>query len=109
VCRKQVSTKPGVAQIYFPSGPLLLRRSIVLLGTEARLPHGQIHGYVYQVINRGNDRGPVFHEEEDYSIFLDLLAAAKYRHQVKVLAYGSCGHIGRAALKAFRFNTTAIS
>jgi REP-associated tyrosine transposase len=52
-----------------------------------RLPRGQIHGYVYHVINRGNDRTTVFHDEEDYATFISLLAAAKTRHQVKVLGF----------------------
>ena len=52
-----------------------------------RLPRGQIHGYVYHVINRGNDRATVFYQEEDYSGFLDLLAAAKTRHQVKLFGF----------------------
>lgn len=46
-----------------------------------------MNGYVYHVINRGNDRATVFHEEEDYAVFLDLLAAAKTRHPVKLFGF----------------------
>jgi REP-associated tyrosine transposase len=52
-----------------------------------RLPRGQISGYAYHVINRGNGCATVFHDEEDYSIFLDLMATVKSRHHLKVFGF----------------------
>ena len=52
-----------------------------------RLPRGLMHSHVYHVINRGNDRSTVFHDEEDYSSFLHLLAAAKIRHPMKLFGF----------------------
>jgi putative transposase len=36
-------------------------------------------GVCYHVLNRGNDRRRVFHRDEDYAGFLDLLARAGQR------------------------------
>lgn len=52
-----------------------------------RIPRGQTAGYAYHVINRGNDRAQVFHKAQDYEAFLELLAAAKARHDVKIFAF----------------------
>lgn len=52
-----------------------------------RIPRGQQAGYAYHVINRGNDRATVFHKAQDYEAFLSILAIAKARHPVKVLAF----------------------
>jgi putative transposase len=52
-----------------------------------RIPRGQAAGYVYHIINRGNGRSEIFHKSQDYQAFLDLLAAAKKRQPVKVLAF----------------------
>ena len=51
-----------------------------------RIPPGQIAGYAYHVLNRGNGGMTVFHKDGDYSAFLDLLAKAKTKFSVKVLA-----------------------
>ena len=42
---------------------------------------------VYHVLNRGNGRAEVFHKPEDFAAFVRLLAEAKERYPVKVLAY----------------------
>jgi putative transposase len=52
-----------------------------------RIPRGQQAGYAYHVINRGNDRATVFHKAQDYEAFLTMLAIAKARHPIKVLAF----------------------
>lgn len=52
-----------------------------------RIPRGQASGYAYHVINRGNGGRVVFHGEGDYRAFLELLATAKTRFAVKVLAF----------------------
>ena len=51
-----------------------------------RIPRGQVAGYAYHVLNRGNGGMTVFHKDGDYSAFLDLLAKAKIKFSVRVLA-----------------------
>jgi len=41
----------------------------------------------YHVIQRGNNRNPIFFSEEDYLFFLDTLAEAKIKHPCLVLGY----------------------
>ena len=45
-------------------------------------------GLVYHVINRGNNRQPVFHDEGDYAAFLKALADLKERKPFEL--YGYC-------------------
>lgn len=52
-----------------------------------RIPRGQLAGHAFHVLNRGNGGATVFHADGDYRAFLDLLAAAKARHPVKLLAF----------------------
>ncbi|GIX48877.1 MAG: transposase [Candidatus Tectimicrobiota bacterium] len=52
-----------------------------------RIPRGQMAGYAYHVINRGNARAPVFHKAHDYEAFVELLARAKARHPVRLFAF----------------------
>lgn len=52
-----------------------------------RIPRGQVAGYAYHVINRGNSRAEVFHGSGDYKVFLELLASAKARYGVKIFAF----------------------
>jgi putative transposase len=51
-----------------------------------RIPRGYIAGHVYHVLNRGNGGTTVFHKAGDYAAFLDLLATAKAKHSVILLA-----------------------
>ena len=41
----------------------------------------------YHVLNRGNNRACVFHQDGDFQAFVDLLSEAKLRHPMRVLAY----------------------
>ena len=52
-----------------------------------RAPRRLQSGYIYHVINRGNGQAKVFHKPQDYEVFIDLLAAAKQRHPVKLFAF----------------------
>jgi putative transposase len=52
-----------------------------------RIPRGQIGGYAYHVLNRGNGGAAVFHKEHDYSAFINLLAEAKGKFPVQVLSF----------------------
>ena len=53
------------------------------------IPHAQQAGFVYHVINRGNGRATIFHHAQDYQAFLSMLALAKTRHPVKMLAFSN--------------------
>jgi putative transposase len=39
------------------------------------------------VLNRGNNRACVFHQDGDFEAFVNLLSEAKLRHPLRVLAY----------------------
>ncbi|MBI3621633.1 MAG: transposase [Nitrospirae bacterium] len=52
-----------------------------------RIPRGQVAGYAYHVINRGNGGAAIFHNAGDYQVFLRLLCAAKTRFAVKVFGF----------------------
>jgi len=52
-----------------------------------RIPRGEFAGYCYHVLNRGNGRARVFHTDADYRAFIQLLALAKHRFAVSVLAF----------------------
>jgi len=41
------------------------------------IPRGQVAGYAYHILNRGNGGATVFHKDGDYTAFLNLLATAK--------------------------------
>jgi len=41
-----------------------------------RIARGQLGGVFGHVINRGNGRQTVFHDEDDYAAFLELLGEA---------------------------------
>src|SRR5271157_1892515 len=41
----------------------------------------------YHVLNRGNYRASVFHKDGDFDAFVDLLAEAKLRNPMRILAY----------------------
>jgi putative transposase len=44
-------------------------------------------GYVYHVINRGNDRNRVFRKEDDYRAFVQLMVDANQRLAMRVTGY----------------------
>jgi len=52
-----------------------------------RIPRGQVAGYAYHVINRGNGRSEIFHKPGDYEAFVDLIERAKARHELRVFAF----------------------
>ena len=41
----------------------------------------------YHVLNRGNNRVSIFHKDGDFNAFVDLLAEAKLRNPMRILAY----------------------
>jgi putative transposase len=52
-----------------------------------RVTRGLVDGIVYHVLNRGNGRQEIFHKDQDYGAFIDLMEEAKARYAVKVFAY----------------------
>ncbi len=52
-----------------------------------RLARGLVDGFIYHVINRGNGRQQVFHEDNEYKAFIELMSEAKTMYDVKILAY----------------------
>lgn len=44
-------------------------------------------GLIYHVLNRGNDRKQIFHEDADYAAFIKLLVLGRERAEISVLAY----------------------
>ena len=52
-----------------------------------RTARASVGGVCYHVINRGNARAEVFHQDADYATFVKLLATACERIPMRVLAY----------------------
>jgi putative transposase len=52
-----------------------------------RTARAAVGGYCYHVLNRGNGRATVFHDEDDYAAFTALVRAACARVPMRVLAY----------------------
>lgn len=42
---------------------------------------------IYHIINRGNRRETIFHDNYDYERFLKLLLETKSKYQIKIFAY----------------------
>src|SRR5690348_16103632 len=54
------------------------------MGRPLRVSQG---GFVYHVLNRANARLPLFHKDSDYAAFERILAEAKARVPMRVLAW----------------------
>jgi putative transposase len=52
-----------------------------------RIARGLVNGFIYHVINRGNGRHEVFHKDQDYKSFINIMTEAQSRALLKVLAY----------------------
>jgi len=52
-----------------------------------RIARASAGGLCYHVLNRGNGRAEIFHKDEDYQAFVDLMAAANERTPMRVLGY----------------------
>ena len=52
-----------------------------------RTARSLLGGYCYHVLNRGNARAAVFHDDEDYAAFVRLLRRACARVPMRLLAY----------------------
>jgi putative transposase len=52
-----------------------------------RIARGLVDGFIYHVLNRGNSGQEVFHKENDYTAFVNLIKEAKDRYSMKLFAY----------------------
>lgn len=52
-----------------------------------RISRGLADGHFYHIINRGNGRQQIFHKDEDYAAFIELMKDAARKHDVAVYAY----------------------
>lgn len=52
-----------------------------------RKPRLYFPGAFYHLLNRGNQRQAIFHDDEDYAVFLDYLAETSERYQLRIHAY----------------------
>lgn len=52
-----------------------------------RTARASVGGICYHVLNRGNARGVVFHQDGDFAAFVKLISLAKERLPMRVLAY----------------------
>ena len=52
-----------------------------------RILRGLVDGLTYHVLNRGNGGQAIFHKDQDYRSFIELMKEAKERSSVKVFAY----------------------
>src|SRR5436189_1547713 len=68
----------------FPLPPAAALATISFIPRAARDALG---GYCYHVLNRGNGRRAVFRKQGDYQAFLQLLADAAERVDVRLLAF----------------------
>src|SRR5205807_1955860 len=53
----------------------------------ARPPRLSLPSYPHHVIQRGNNRQPIFLDEKDYEVFLDCLREAKRKFDARLYAY----------------------
>ena len=53
----------------------------------ARKPRLYFPGAFYHLLNRGNQRQPIFHDESDYQTLMAALAAASVRYQLRIHAF----------------------
>lgn len=52
-----------------------------------RVARGLADGLIYHIINRGNGRQEVFHKEQDYLAFVEIMKEALQRFPVRLYAY----------------------
>ena len=53
----------------------------------SRAARGLVDGFIYHVINRGNNRQEIFQKDQDYRAFVDLIKEGKGLYPVDILAY----------------------
>ena len=53
----------------------------------SRAARGLVDGFIYHVINRGNNKQKIFQKDQDYRVFVDLMKEGKGLYPVDILAY----------------------
>ena len=70
----------------------------------ARQPRFFVRGNVLHIIQRGNDRAPIFASDQDLRFFLSCLDHARDRHQLTIHAYETDATRARAYRALFRID-----
>ncbi|MBU4377436.1 MAG: transposase [Candidatus Omnitrophica bacterium] len=52
-----------------------------------RIARGLADGLIYHVLNRGNGKQTIFHKDQDYRTFVELMKEAKKKYEIKIFAY----------------------
>lgn len=52
-----------------------------------RITRGLVDGFIYHVLNRGNSKQKIFHKNQDYETFINLMGKAKNFYPIKIFAY----------------------
>jgi len=52
-----------------------------------RIKRGLFDGLIYHVFNRGNNSQEIFHKDQDFVVFIELMKEAKRRYPISILAY----------------------
>lgn len=78
------STPTRKSRVDPPERPTKLDAAVNAMPRSRRLSLG---GYVYHVINRGNNRQQTFHDDTDYGQFLKVLHEAQQQVEMRVLAW----------------------
>lgn len=52
-----------------------------------RVERGLVDGSCYHILNRGNGKQKIFHKDQDYEAFIELMKKAKERHPIRLLGY----------------------
>jgi putative transposase len=65
---------------------MLFRRTVFQMAAMPRRARALVAGVCYHLINRGNNRATIFHGDEDYAAFFDLLNAAQKHARLSLFA-----------------------
>lgn len=52
-----------------------------------RRPRGELRGEIHHILNRGNNRATIFHDEHDFAEFLTLLERLKHAYPTRIYAF----------------------
>ncbi|HAJ56426.1 MAG TPA: transposase [Candidatus Omnitrophica bacterium] len=52
-----------------------------------RIARGLVDNFIYHILNRGNNKNKIFHKQQDYQAFLNLMIEAKKQYPIKIFAY----------------------
>jgi putative transposase len=52
-----------------------------------RIARGHSDGLIFHILNRGNGRQDIFHKDDDFKVFIDLLATVQEMYEIRIFAY----------------------